>query len=221
MRLFAVITPPRPVLDEVRQVVRGSRGAPGAPSGGAHRRPGLLGRLGSRSAPSAETDGDGADGGNDELTVPSVDRMYLPLTGFGNVTLGDSVQLVEALRTEAATWTPPTVHLAGGTALEFRGDESVWAKIAGDVDGLQMIGRTVPQVVQRLGFFVDRRQFRPWLAVGTITEATTAPYLEGVVARLEAFSGRPWVIDTVTVMRRVPEKGPDAFEVHEELPLLG
>jgi 2'-5' RNA ligase len=215
MRLFAVITPPRPVLDEVRQVVRGAPGH--APSGGAHRRPGLLARLGSRSAPAVVDD----DESDEQLTVPPVEQMYLPLTGFGNVTLGDSVQLVQALRSEAATWAPLTVHLAGGTALEFRGDESLWAKIVGDVDGLQNIGRSVPQVVQRLGFFVDRRKFRPWLAVGTITEATTAPYLETVVARLEAFTGQPWVIDRITVMRRVPEKGPDAFEVHEELPLLG
>jgi RNA 2',3'-cyclic 3'-phosphodiesterase len=89
------------------------------------------------------------------------------------------------------------------------------------VDGLQTIGRSVPQVVQRLGFFVDRRQFRPWLSVGTITEATTAPFLEAVVARLDGFSGQPWVVDRVTVMRRVPENGPDAFEVHEELPIGG
>ena len=104
--------------------------------------------------------------------------MYIPLTGFGNVTLGDSVSLAKALRAEARTWDRPTVHLAGGTALEFPGDESVWAKIDGDLDALNTIGRGVPQVVQRLGFFVDRRAFRPWLPVGTITDTTTAPYLE-------------------------------------------
>ena len=95
--------------------------------------------------------------------MPTVDQMYLPITGFGNVTLGDSVQLAKALRNEALTWAPPTVHVAGGTALEFKGDESVWAKLDGDMDALNTIGRGVPQIVQRLGFFVDRRQFRPWL----------------------------------------------------------
>ena len=118
--------------------------------------------------------------------------MYLPLTGFGNVTLGDSVHLTKALRTEALTWAPPTMHIAGGTALEFKGDESVWAKLDGDIDALNTIGRGVPQIVQRLGFFVDRRQFRPWLEVGTITDATTAPYLQAVVDALEAFHGRSW-----------------------------
>ena len=116
--------------------------------------------------------------------------MYLPLTGFGNVTLGDSVKLAKALRAEVATWAPPRrCAFTGGAALEFPGDESVWAKLDGDVDGLKTIGRGVPQVVQRLGFFVDRRQFRPWLSVGTITDATTAPYLERLVAALDDFRG--------------------------------
>jgi 2'-5' RNA ligase len=129
------------------------------------------------------------------------------------------VQLSKALRTEAQTWERPTVRLAGGTALEFRGDESVWAKITGDVEPLLTIGRGVPQVVQRLGFFVDRRQFRPWLSVGTITENTTAPYLQAVVDALEGFEGRTWTIDSISLMKRLPEEGQHAFEEIEQMPL--
>ena len=128
--------------------------------------------------------------------------MYIPITGFGNVTLGDSVKLAKALRTEAASWRRPEVAFTGGAALEFKGDESVWAKLDGDIDDLKTIGRGVPHVVQRLGFFVDRRQFRPWLSVGTITDDTTAPYLESVVAALDGFRGRSWTVEAVSLMKR-------------------
>lgn len=209
MRLFAVIVPPRTAVDELRELVDSIR-----PARAAGHRSGLRGRFGGRSASSA-------DGGTDELTVPDVGQMYLPLTGFGNVTLGDSVQLSKALRAEALTWGRPTLHFAGGTALEFRGDESVWAKLDGDVDALQVIGRGVPQVVQRLGFFVDRRQFRPWLSVGTITDTTTAPFLQSVVDALEAYRGRPWTVESISVMKGLPEKDGDVFVEMEQMPLAG
>jgi 2'-5' RNA ligase len=210
MRLFAAILPPRAVVDELREVVL----SVGAPRAAEHRaKRGLLGRLGSRD--NAEE----APAGSDELDVPAVETMYLPITGFGNVALGDSVQLANALRAEAATWQSPTLHFAGGAALEFPGDESVWAKLAGDLDALTVIGRGVPQIVQRLGFFVDRRQFRPWLSVGTITDRTTAPYLERVVEKLEKYRGRSWTVESVSLMKRLTEVGPDTIELMEEMPL--
>ena len=185
MRLFAAIVPPRPVLDEVRAVVDSvaRRAAEPAPKRGLF--PGSAG-----AAPGRR----GADQRRADAAAAST-LMYLPLTGFGNVTLGDSVHLSKALRTEASPGPRPPLHIAGGTALEFKGDESVWAKLDGDIDALNTIGRGVPQIVQRLGFFVDRRQFRPWLEVGTITDTTTAPYLQAVVDALEAFHGRSWEID--------------------------
>ena len=211
MRLFAAIVPPRAVLDEVRGVVQGVRSVR-APSAAPSPKRGLRARLGGQRDATEVRE-------SDELTVPGVAAMYIPLTGFGNVTFGDSVSLVKALRAEALTWQRPTVHLAGGTALEFPGDESVWAKIDGDRDALNTIGRGVPQVVQRLGFFVDRRAFRAWIPVGTITDTTSAPYLQDVVDALEAFRGLSWTIDSISLMKRVPEEGKDAFAEMEQMPL--
>ena len=211
MRLFAAVLPPRAVVDELRELVLSVN----APGGGEHKaKRGLMGRLasGRDQVPASPTT-------SNELEVPDVDAMYLPITHFGNVALGDSVQLANALRDEARTWHKPTLHFSGGGALEFPGDQSVWAKLAGDVDELMVIGRGVPQIVQRLGFFVDRRQFRPWLSVGTITDNTTAPYLERVVERLEGFHGRAWTVESVSLMKRVTEDGPDSIELMEEMPL--
>ena len=157
---------------------------------------------------------------NDELDTPEPNRMYFPVAGFGNVTLGDSVRLAKALRDEVAACSRPHLLFTGGAALEFPGDESVWVKLDGDVDAVKSIGRAIPLTVQRLGFFVDRRQFRPWLSVGTITGATTAPYLERLVAALDEFRGEPWTLEDVHLMRYLPQADhKDDYEVMERMPL--
>jgi RNA 2',3'-cyclic 3'-phosphodiesterase len=225
MRLFAAIVPPREVLDEVRRVVQSVNDPlPPEPQGR-----GLMRRLSGRSShggahaagrtvtPTKPQPTNAAS--THELAAVEPARMYLPLTGFGNVTLGDSVKLISVLRAEAATWPRPSLTFAGGAALEFPGDESVWVKIDGDVEALKTIGRGVPQAVQRVGYFVDRRQFRPWLSVGTITDTTSAPYLERLVAALDEFRGDWWTAEAVSVMKWLPESGREEYEEMERLPL--
>ena len=212
MRLSTAIIPPRPVLEEVMAVVRGNEPVPDdlAPRRGSWWRKGSVAPAGSGSATPAAR----------ELDFDDVDTMHLPIASFGNMTLGDSVQLATALRRQVASWRRPRLHLAGAAALEFEGDRSVWVKIEGDVDDLNAIGRGVPQVVQRLGFSVDRRIFRPWLEVATITDHTTEPYLQSVVDSLQAFQGRPWTVANVSLLERLAGSGSGhAFTVHEELPL--
>ena len=157
-----------------------------------------------------------------ELEAVPAGSMHIPLTAFGNVTLADARQLQASLAREAAAWPAPELRFTGSAALEWPGDRSVWAKLEGDLDELGTIGRGVPVVVQRLGFFVDRRKFRPWLSVGTITEQTTAPYLEKLVDALERFQGTPFRLEEISVLRRLPvtDDGEDGgFEVVEHLPL--
>jgi 2'-5' RNA ligase len=157
-----------------------------------------------------------------ELDAVPVDALHIPITAFGNVTTADARQLQAALAREAATWPAPELRFAGGAALEWPTDRSVWARLDGDVEELETIGRGVPVVVQRLGFFVDRRRFRPWVSVGTITDKTTAPYLEKLVDALEIFRGTPFRLEEVSLLRGLPvtEDGEDGgFEVLERLSL--
>jgi 2'-5' RNA ligase len=156
-----------------------------------------------------------------ELDPRPADRLHIPITGFGNVAQRDGETLLNALREKAAKWSPPKLRFAGSAALEFPGDTSVWARVDGDVDGLERVGRGVPPAVQRVGFLVDRRQFRPWLAVGDINDHTTAPYLEKLVGALDDFKGQPWTLEHLTVLRRVPTDVPGVVDevVHEQIPL--
>jgi hypothetical protein len=56
--------------------------------------------------------------------------------------------------------------------------------------------------------------------VGTITPATTAPYLERLVEVLDSFRGQDWTVDAVSLMQRLPAAGGSMdFQEIERMPL--
>jgi len=216
MLVHGAIVPPRAVLEALDDVVRsvpapaGQGQAPGQPGRG------VLGRLGRRRA-------------DDPVEVPEVppmlehipiEDMRFPVTGFGNLTTNDARAVTNSIAEAAAAWPAPTVRFAGGTALDFPGDWSVWAKLEGDVDELMAVGRGVPQAVERLGFFVDRRKFRPMLSVATVTTSTTGPFLQQVVDALDAFRGEPWTVE-VSVLRESFVDGKTVLSEYQRIPLVG
>lgn len=157
--------------------------------------------------------------------VPA-DLLHIPIASFGNVSSGDAVKLADALAREAANWVPVELRFAGGTALEWPGDESVWAKLDGDLEHLSMIGRSIPQVVLRLGYLVDRRKFRTWVSVGQITDSTTPEFLQGLVDALEAYSGPAWTSHELCLLNeRWPTRDAEAeamrLEVFRRIELKG
>lgn len=186
MLVHGAIIPPRAVLEALDAVVRSVPVPVEAVASPPQR--GRLGRFGRHRD---ETPGVVAEGPVMLEHVP-IERMSLPITGFGNLTTHDANRLADAIAQAASGWDPPTVRFAGGTALDFPGDWSVWARLEGDVDALGAVARGVMQSVEGLGFFVDRRQFRPMLSVATVTPATTGPFLQEVVDALEAFRGEEW-----------------------------
>lgn len=156
-----------------------------------------------------------------ELDLFPQDQLQLPLCSFGNLTTEEVNRLRTALAGIASDLPTPEVWVAGGGALEFEGDRSVWAKLEGDVDGLWKVFRGINEGVERLGFFLDRRSFRPWLALGTINDATTAPYLEDVVAALDAYRGEEWLVDDVVLSKlALTGKPPASIEINR-VPLGG
>ncbi len=163
------------------------------------------------------------DPGTPELAAVPAGDLRMPLTHFGNVAQHDFLQMVQILRHDAERWPRPELRFSGSAALEFDGDRSVWSRAEGDLDALFTVSRNLPVSVKRLGFLVDRRRFRPWLSVGTITEATTAPYLERLVAALDGYKSDLWTLDRISIVRRTPTEVPGQVDevVIEEVPLGG
>lgn len=198
MHMRAALVPPAPIAEAVAALVAAvevPRAAVAAAPSSSGR--GLFRRR-SVAADAAETPQPAAP---PQLDLLPDDQLQLPLCSFGNLTTEEVARLQKALADISSGLPAPTVRVAGGGALEFDGDQSVWAKIEGDVDGLWKVFRGVNEGVERLGFFLDRRSFRPMLAVGTINDATTAPYLEDVVAALDAYRSEEWQVDGVSLMK--------------------
>ena len=200
------------MLDAIALAVQSVDGvAVAAPSPAA--KGGFLRRRANPAGPKAQPS-EPAGPADHELDLIPSERMLLPIAGFGNVTREDAVKLADVLLAAANAWDRPTVRLAGGGALEFPDDRSVWAKLDGDIDALLTIANGVAQRVASRGFFVDRRAFRPWLAVATITKSTTAPHLENVVAALDAFRGEAWTIEWISLVKPFFE---ESVQVSKEL----
>lgn len=162
------------------------------------------------------------NGATRELDAVPTAELHLRLTDFGNVAQGDAIRLEETMRRAADGWSPLQLRFSGGAALEWPGDDSVWARLDGDIADLVQLARSIPEAVQRLGFLLDRRSFRTWVRVGRITEATTGPYLESLVERLDAYRGSAWTVTETTLVRLraegVGEQWP-SVEVYRRFPL--
>ena len=142
------------------------------------------------------------------LDLVDPERLFLPLTAFGSVTTGDANRLVRTLQQACSELVGPVLEPGGGQALEPEGDDHVWLRLRAPDDhdeALRRIAPTVVRAVEKVGFFCDRRAFRPALALGTVNARTTAPYLEAVVAALDGFAHEPWPVEAVSVMQRVPD----------------
>jgi 2'-5' RNA ligase len=204
MLVHGAIIPPRSVLDPLADALRSvAEPAEVVPAAQPRSR---LGRLGRRR-----------DEAPDAAVAPMLEplapaRMQLPLAGFGNLTTSDAHRLADTLQEAARAWSAPRVWFAGGTALDFPGDWSVWAKLDGDVDALGALARGVTQSVEHLGYFVDRRQFRPMMSIATVTPATTGPFLEAVVGALDAFRGEEWTVEISLTKEAFAEGGSEMVE---------
>jgi hypothetical protein len=137
----------------------------------------------------------------DEVEWLPSSQWRLHLLGFGHVTRGDAVKVVEVLREKVGEFAPPTLHVAGVQPLIFDGDDSVWAMLGGDLDDVTAVAKSMPRWVHPLGFTPDRRRYRPAIRLGRVTRSTALAYLEDLVGRLGEYQGPAWNADQITVGR--------------------
>ena len=84
-------------------------------------------------------------------------------------------------------------------------DRSVWANLSASDTELRAMGdiaRALVAGIEPLGYYRDRRQFKPRLPLATITDTTTVEHLERVLSALELYSSPPWQVSEVTVFKR-------------------
>ncbi len=136
------------------------------------------------------------------------DFVHLVVARFGNLTSGDVGALRRALTAAGPAWRTPTVRIAGSTILESSGSHSIAVTLAGEVDDLASIAGDVKSCAQRLGLFLDRRDFTPSIAVAPLADATPGPSGLAALAALADFEGEAWTADHISVMRNVSDSAP-------------
>jgi 2'-5' RNA ligase len=216
MHLSAALVPPRDILDRVIDLAAsvepawmpedGSRGRHATSAG---RRFGRRRQDASPPRPSGPL-----------LDLVPPFQMHVPIAKFGNLALSDVTRLSEDMEAQALTWESPRLHLHGGVARDPKGDDSVWVALAGDLDSLGALTRSVARNAQGLHLFVDRRVFRPHLRLGTINTRTTEEYLAALLAALEAFESPAWWQTSVALLVPADEgPGRPTFKVYRDLKL--
>jgi 2'-5' RNA ligase len=96
----------------------------------------------------------------------------------------------------------------------------VWAKLTGGVEALEAVAQSIAPAMLRLGYAVDRRRFRPWLPLGTVTATTGLDFLERLLGALEAHEGDPWEASHLSLLRTTFDaSGSQTFEVLREFAL--
>jgi hypothetical protein len=196
VHLHAAFVPPRSLRDALVALLAEQEPPPADAAAVAGRR-GLFGRRTPETAAASP---------GPMLDVIDPEKVVLPITDFGYVASGDARRLGDALDSVCAHVSRrPTVRVAGGAALVDPDDRSVWADLAApeeDLTAMREVAQAVVSGVQPLGFFCDRRQFRPRFPIATITDGTTVEHLEQVLEALAAYTSEAWVVDELAVLQR-------------------
>ena len=143
--------------------------------------------------------------------------LMIPVFSLGNVTRPEAASVAELLDAELDHSLPPAqVRLAGVWALEADGDLTVGLPLAGEVDRVNELARTMWDLVTLRGYFVDRRRWAPRLTIGSVTATTSLPFLERLVADLTAHSSPSWPLSEILFVRRRFDTGDaDPWDVVE------
>ena len=209
--VYAALVPPREILDELWSVVAPppDDDAPPPPSGrrGPRRRQATTGERATPTPPPV-------------VELAPIADVHLMICKFGNLSRGDADRVAEALTRAASEWSTPRLQLSGYSTLEAEDDPSVWVELAGDMDAMRDLARGVPEVLARLGLFVDRRLFQPRVRLGGVSPGASEPELEAVLTKLARFETNQWWQTGFSVLTPTEHQpGEPSYKVVAEIPL--
>jgi hypothetical protein len=154
-----------------------------------------------------------------ELERVTRGSLMVPVFSLGNVTRPEASAVADFVHTELDRSHPaPQVWLEGVWALETEGDQTVGLPLAGDVDRVSELARTLGDLVMVRGYFVDRRRWAARLTIGSVTPTTSLPFLERLVADLGAQTSPAWPVSSIVFVRRRFDGDADTWDVVEEIP---
>lgn len=142
------------------------------------------------------------------------------VASFGYLAFGDLTKLEDTLTDKVAQLSRLRLRMQHVVPLPEDGDDSVWVELAGDVEELAVLAQEVPGWVHGLGYLLDRYAFRPRIRLARVNSGTTVEYLERLIADVGDYTGPPWDVTSLDIVRRKPEGTPGTlYRTHVRLPL--
>lgn len=185
MRLFVAVYPSEAALDHLA---------------------GTIGRLRLGAAAAAGT--------NVRLTGRPL--WHITLVFLGEVADDRAPAAAEAVRAGVTEWrapVAPVLRLAGGGRFGRGRGSVLWVGLAGGVEPLYQLTRSVRRSLRRARFGFDRKPFRPHLTIARPGDRLPPAGLAADVAELAGYAGPEWPVEQVQLVRSVPGPKP----VHEPL----
>jgi len=200
MMLTAAVVPPSATQLELAKSLRAATDDLPAPPQPEVRKRSFL-RLGSPTVPTTSQ----PVAIEDVLRFVEPQGMHVLIAQFGKLTTDQAVRLARAIGEAAPSWPRAELTIRGATILESADGRSIWAELDGELTELVEIARGVSGIAQRLGFRFDRRRFQPRIHVATLSEESAAAdaAAASVVAALDRFDHEPWVVDHVSLLKKV------------------
>ncbi len=134
------------------------------------------------------------------LSLAEPDSVFVRLAKFGNVTSDDAVGLARALETVAGSWPSPVLHVSRVVVAEAH-PHAVTAQLDGDVGALRDIYDNVNEVARLQRFFLDRRNFRSELVLGSAQTEDDAALPDSFAGAEVPHAGQQWAPAHVTLLR--------------------
>lgn len=143
--------------------------------------------------------------------VPRPD-LRVPITAFGNLLPSDCTRLADKLRAALEGATAPMVRFHG---LRFEGGATIMVGMDGEVDPIVDLATFVPEVAETLRLYVDRRRFRTAIELARAEPAASSAQLESALAPIAGWSGSPWSVPGLSLIRTRWLKGENRSELFD------
>jgi len=137
------------------------------------------------------------------------ENIHLTLKFLGNINAGEINAIDEAMKSGVTGFFP--IHLfvkGGGVFPDMRRPRVIWAGIAGEIDELIRLQKSIDKNMIKIGFSKDRR-FKSHLTVGRVKGSIDPASLADFFRYFDMFESKPFIVDKIFLMQSdLKPKGP-------------
>ncbi|MDZ5621802.1 hypothetical protein SFC88_13230 [Nocardioides sp. HM23] len=142
------------------------------------------------------------------------EHLDIPIVSFGNLLPPDCDRLAGVLRSAFEGAEGPVVRFQDVT---LEDETTVVVALGGDTGPVADLARFVPEAAERLGLYVDRRRFSLQIMLASVAPTSSPTLLSGALACLEDWTGSPWSVPGLSLIRTRWSQGKSRPEEYDRI----